>query len=71
MQDLKIFFFIIFFFPSVALSNHIVGGEIVMKSVGSPGEFRYEVSLIQYFDCAQTENPGPDTFVTYTIFRKI
>jgi hypothetical protein len=70
MQYLKIFIFIIFFFPNIVLANHIVGGEIVMKSVGSPGEFRYEVSLIQYFDCAQTENPGPDSFVTYTIFRR-
>ena len=41
-----------------------------MVHIGDENSFRYRVSLIQYFDCAQNENPGPDNFITYTIFRK-
>jgi hypothetical protein len=36
------------------LSNHIVGGEIEMIHVGDENSFRYEIKLVQYFDCAQT-----------------
>ena len=70
MWYFKIFFLYIFFFPSSLLAAHIVGGEIEMIHIGNPGEFKYQVSLIQYFDCAQTANPGPDTWVLYRIFRK-
>ena len=52
------------------LSNHIVGGEIEMIHVGDENSFRYEIKLVQYFDCAQTANPGPDDLITYSIFRK-
>ena len=69
MRYFNILFLYIFFFPSGLLANHIVGGEIEMIHIGAPGEFKYQISLIQYFDCAQTENPGPDTWVTYRIFR--
>ena len=41
-----------------------------MVHIGDENSFRYRVSLIQYFDCAQTANPGPDNVITYTIFRK-
>ena len=41
-----------------------------MIHVGDENSFRYEIKLVQYFDCAQTANPGPDNLITYTIFRK-
>ena len=41
-----------------------------MVHIGDENSFRYEVKLVQYFDCAQTQNPGPDQSVTYSIFRK-
>jgi len=45
---------------------HIVGGEIefIYLSDGT-----YRINLIQYFDEAQDQNPGPDPFVTVYIFR--
>ena len=52
------------------IANHIVGGEIEMIHIGDENSFTYQVKLIQYFDCAQTENPGPDDMITYSIFRK-
>ena len=52
------------------LAAHIVGGEIEMIHIGDENSFTYQVKLIQYFDCAQTSNPGPDDLVIYTIFRK-
>ena len=66
---LQILFLILLSF-NFSLSNHIVGGEIEMIHVGDENSFRYEVKLVQYFDCAQTANPGPDNLITYTIFRK-
>ena len=50
--------------------SHIVGGEIEMIHIGDENSFTYRVKLIQYFDCAQTANPGPDDLISYTIFRK-
>ena len=71
MFRVLIIFFTLFLFQSNYLfSNHIVGGEIEMVHIGDENSFRYRVSLIQYFDCAQTANPGPDNVITYTIFRK-
>ena len=71
MFRVLIIFFSLFLFQSNYLfSNHIVGGEIEMVHIGDENSFRYRVSLIQYFDCAQTANPGPDNLITYTIFRK-
>ena len=55
---------------NISFSNHIVGGEIEMIHVGDENSFRYEIKLVQYFDCAQTANPGPDDLITYSIFRK-
>ena len=55
---------------NISFSNHIVGGEIEMIHVGDENSFTYEVKLVQYFDCAQTANPGPDNLITYSIFRK-
>ena len=66
---LQILFLILLSF-NFSFSNHIVGGEIEMIHVGDENSFRYEIKLVQYFDCAQTANPGPDNLITYTIFRK-
>ena len=55
---------------NISFSNHIVGGEIEMIHIGDENSFTYEVKLVQYFDCAQTANPGPDNLITYSIFRK-
>ena len=41
-----------------------------MIHIGNENSFTYRVKLIQYFDCAQTANPGPDDLISYTIFRK-
>ncbi len=65
-------FTILFFLLSPiynVFANHIVGGEIEMIHIGDINSFTYEVKLVQYFDCAQTANPGPDAFITYSIFR--
>jgi len=45
---------------------HIVGGEIELLHLQ---DFEYRINLIQYFDRAQTDNPGPDGQVTVFIFR--
>jgi gliding motility-associated-like protein len=44
---------------------HIVGGELEFITVG-PG--RYIINLIQYFDEAQDENPGPEPSAEVYIF---
>ena len=53
---------------SIGISNafHIVGGEIEFIYV-SDGVYR--INLVQYFDQAQTRNPGPDPLVSVIIFR--
>ncbi len=48
-----------------ALSYHIVGGEIEFITI-EPGLYR--ISLIQYRDEAQLNNPNPDESVTVTMF---
>ncbi|MAR65491.1 MAG: hypothetical protein CMB83_06185 [Flammeovirgaceae bacterium] len=67
---LKIFLFIFLGTLTKLNANHIVGGEIEMIHIGEENSFTYRVKLIQYFDCAQTANPGPDDLISYTIFRK-
>lgn len=49
-----------------ALAFHIVGGEMELVHIEG---FRYNLNLIQYFDRAQTANPGPDFSVVVYIFR--
>lgn len=49
-----------------ALSFHIVGGEMELVHIDG---YRYNLNLIQYFDRAQTSNPGPDFSVLVYIFR--
>lgn len=44
---------------------HIVGGEIEFITI-EPGVYR--INLIQYFDRAQDDNPGPDPSVTVYLF---
>lgn len=54
-------------FTDAAKANHIVGGELEL--VHEEG-FTYRLSLIQYFDKAQTANPGPEPFLVAYIYRK-
>ena len=49
-----------------ARAFHIVGGEIEFIYLG---DGLYRINLIQYFDEAQNQNPGPDTFADVYIFR--
>ncbi|WP_424963260.1 gliding motility-associated C-terminal domain-containing protein [Ekhidna sp.] len=53
---------------SIGISHafHIVGGEMEFIYVS---DGLYRINLIQYFDEAQFQNPGPDPFVTVYIFR--
>lgn len=50
---------------SRAEAFHIVGGELEFITIG-PG--RYIINLIQYFDQAQDENPGPEGNAEVYIF---
>ena len=50
--------------PTIAW--HIVGGEIEWIFIE---EGRYRINVIQYFDEAQFQNPGPEASVTVYIFR--
>ncbi|UXX78812.1 gliding motility-associated C-terminal domain-containing protein [Reichenbachiella carrageenanivorans] len=45
---------------------HIVGGEIELIHISGN---KYQLHLIQYFDKAQIDNPGPDPSVEIYIFR--
>ncbi len=45
---------------------HIVGGELELLHLE---DFNYQINLIQYFDRAQTQNPGPEQLVIISIFR--
>ncbi len=69
MPRVILLLFLFYFIKNNLFSNHIVGGEIEMIHIGDENSFRYEIRLVQYFDCAQTENPGPDNLITYSIFR--
>ncbi len=69
MQRVLLILFLFYFSLNNVFSNHIVGGEIEMIHIGEVNSFTYEVRLIQYFDAAQDANPGPDAFITYSIFR--
>ena len=53
---------------TIGISNafHIVGGEIEFIYLG---DGMYRINLIQYFDEAQSQNPGADPFATVYIFR--
>lgn len=52
---------------SYAKANHIVGGELELVHLDG---FNYRLNLIQYFDLAQTGNPGPEASLEAYIFRK-
>ena len=54
----------IFLIPLKA--NHIVGGEIEFLYVR---DGVYRINLIQYFDEAQSINPGPEAAINVAIFR--
>ena len=54
------------FLTCISQAFHIVGGEIEFVYI-SDGVYR--INLIQYFDQAQTFNPGPEPAVTVSIFR--
>ncbi|WP_422359227.1 gliding motility-associated C-terminal domain-containing protein [Reichenbachiella sp.] len=49
-----------------ALAFHIVGGEMELVHIDG---YQYYLNLVQYFDKAQTDNPGPDLSVQVYIFR--
>lgn len=49
-----------------ALAFHIVGGEIELVHIDG---YQYYLNLVQYFDNAQTDNPGPDLSVQVYLFR--
>lgn len=53
-------------FSGMAKAFHIVGGEIEFIYLS---DGRYRINLIQYYDQAQTQNPGPDQSLTISIFR--
>ena len=61
-----LFVALIVFSGSIVRAFHIVGGEIEFIYLE---DGRYRINLIQYFDEAQTQNPGPDANVTVYIFR--
>lgn len=52
---------------SYAQANHIVGGELELIHLEG---FNYRLNLIQYFDLAQTGNPGPEASLDAYIYRK-
>ena len=60
---LYILFFVVFLGSK---AFHIVGGEIEFIFLG---DGMYRINLVQYFDEAQSFNPGPDPTVTVYIFR--
>lgn len=66
MKRLFLIFLSILMTQIEALTFHIVGGEMEVVHVDG---YRYNFNLIQYFDRAQTTNPGPDFSVTVYIFR--
>ncbi|MGB3468240.1 MAG: hypothetical protein WBA74_23340, partial [Cyclobacteriaceae bacterium] len=51
---------------TISYGFHIVGGEIELIYVNGS---TYKLNLIQYFDRAQNDNPGPDGAVTVYIYR--
>ncbi|RPG64187.1 MAG: gliding motility-associated C-terminal domain-containing protein [Flammeovirgaceae bacterium TMED290] len=70
MKSHIIFFLSFIYLLSLEINaNHIVGGEIEMEHLGDSNSYDYRIKLIQYFDCAQTANPGPDDLIYYKIFR--
>lgn len=66
MKKLLPIFILFGLFPYSSTAFHIVGGEIELVHVEG---FTYNLNLIQYFDAAQTDNPGPDQFATVFIFE--
>ena len=44
---------------------HIVGGEIEFITIA---EGLYQINVVQYFDEAQDENPGPEGAVEVFVF---
>ncbi len=54
-------------FTTKALAFHIVGGEIELIHLNG---FNYRINVIQYFDRAQTFNPGPEAQIYVFTYRK-
>lgn len=51
---------------SISFAFHIVGGEMEFIYLN---DGLYRINLIQYFDQAQVNNPGPEPLITVYIFR--
>jgi hypothetical protein len=77
MKDLRfrlLLFALLGWFTPLTYANHIVGGELQMKSTGSAGQF--EISLIQFWDqnnliIDKPGNPGNrDVSVNLYIYQK-
>lgn len=64
----KIIFLLLFLLTASikALAFHIVGGEMELIYIG---DYVYRLNLIQYFDRAQSSNPGPDLNAVVYFFR--
>ena len=63
---MKKILYLILLWAHSATAWHIVGGEIEFITLQAG---RYKINVIQYFDAAQTENPGPEGMITVFIYR--
>jgi len=55
--------------PAFASANHIIGGNIGMRAVGTtPGQF--QIQLTQFWDAGQSQAGNQDPVVTVLIFSK-
>ncbi|GAB4036967.1 gliding motility-associated C-terminal domain-containing protein [Spirosoma gilvum] len=55
--------------PVQVLANHIIGGEVSMKAVGTTPGF-FQLQLIQFWDATQSVPGNQDESVTLRIYRK-
>ena len=58
---------LVLLFVTKTLAFHIVGGEIELIHLTG---FDYRINVIQYFDRAQTFNPGPEAQIFVFTYRK-
>lgn len=66
MKKLILVFLIGILIQLKAIAFHIVGGEMELVHIEG---YQYYLNLVQYFDKAQTDNPGPDLSVQVYLFR--
>ena len=63
---MKRLLYLIFLLAQPAVAFHIVGGEIEFITLRNG---TYRINVVQYFDKAQIENPGPEAEATVYIYR--